>query len=68
MPRDGRLKLDDAQSMDAMAHPDTVRYVNFPYAFPSAGRYRVYVQMRVNKEIHTTAFDMQVEPKPVPLR
>jgi len=43
-----------------MMHPDTVRTLDFPYAFPSAGRYRVYVQMRVTGDVHTTAFEVEV--------
>jgi hypothetical protein len=62
--QNGRLSLASAPSMDAMAQPDTVRHIAFPYAFPSAGRYRVYVQVRANHEVHTTAFDVEVRPRP----
>ncbi len=48
-----------------MTAPDTVRTLSFPYAFPSAGRYRVYVQARLKGEVHTTAFDVEVRPAPV---
>ena len=34
--------------------------VQFPYAFPKAGRYRVWVQARSAGEIVTTPFDFQV--------
>ena len=64
---EGRLKLDDAQSMAGMmTRPDTVRTLSFPYAFPSAGRYRVYVQVRVRGDVHTTAFDVNVLPTGAP--
>ncbi len=56
----GRLVLDSTGSMATMARPDSLYYLAFPYAFPSAGRYRVYVQVRVKGEVHTTAYDMAV--------
>ncbi len=34
--------------------------IEFPWAFPSAGRYRVWVQFRVSKSIRTAAFDVVV--------
>lgn len=55
----GRLRLDSA-NMTGMSRPDSVYYLSFPYAFPSGGRYRVYVQVRVKGEVHTTAFDVAV--------
>lgn len=39
--------------MDAM--------VTFPYAFPSAGKYRIWVQMKRNGKILNSAFDATVE-------
>jgi hypothetical protein len=33
---------------------------SFPYAFPAAGKYRVWVQFRRGAVIHTGAFDVQV--------
>ncbi len=61
----GRLQMSAMQDMNVMTRPDTVRYLKFPYAFPSAGRYRVYVQARVKGEVHTTGFDVEVFPAPV---
>ncbi|MGI4750836.1 MAG: hypothetical protein ACRYFB_09390 [Janthinobacterium lividum] len=35
--------------------------VTFPYAFPSAGKYRIWVQMKRNGKILNSAFDATVE-------
>jgi len=34
--------------------------VSFPFGFPSAGRYRIFVQMKHGGVIETGAFDLQV--------
>jgi hypothetical protein len=34
--------------------------VSFPYAFPSAGRYRIWIQMKRNGKIVNSAFDAEV--------
>ena len=55
----GRLRLDSAHAMTAM--PSTMlREISFPYAFPSAGRYRVWVQVRSGGTVHTSPFDVVV--------
>jgi hypothetical protein len=36
--------------------------VEFPYGFPSPGRYRIIVQMKHGDTVETGAFDAQVEP------
>jgi len=59
---DGRLRLDSTSMMHA-ATPIELREIRFPYAFPSAGRYRVYVQVRASGRVHTTGFDVQVAPE-----
>lgn len=59
---DGRLRLDTT-SMSHAASPVLLREIRFPYAFPSAGRYRVYVQVRALGRVHTTGFDVRVAPE-----
>ena len=34
--------------------------LSFPYAFPSAGHYRVWVQIRVRGNVRTAAWDVTV--------
>ena len=56
----GRLKLDHAE----MGHvaPTRAHTIDFPYAFPSAGHYYVWVQVRVAGEVHTSGFEVTVGP------
>lgn len=37
--------------------------ISFPYEFPVPGNYRVWVQAKVNKVVHTAPFDFTVLPK-----
>jgi hypothetical protein len=59
--RDGRLRLDAAPMSD-MTAPAHMGEISFPYAFPSAGRYRVWVQVRVAGVVHTSGYDVTVVP------
>ncbi|MEP7001152.1 MAG: hypothetical protein ABI969_11780, partial [bacterium] len=59
--REGRLKLD-AAPMSGMVSPARMSEISFPYAFPSAGRYRVWVQVRVAGVVHTSGYDVTVAP------
>ena len=48
--------------MEMGQHGDPISStVEFPYGFPSAGRYRIFVQMKHGKTIETGAFDAVVE-------
>jgi hypothetical protein len=62
----GRLALDTAPmttasvSMAPRAPRVPLREIAFPYAFPSGGAYRVWVQLRSAGRIRTAAFDVTV--------
>jgi hypothetical protein len=34
--------------------------VDFPYGFPSAGRYRIFIQMKHGSTVETGVFDAEV--------
>jgi hypothetical protein len=55
---DGHLRLGDAAM--PMATEQTLGELSFPYAFPSAGAYRVWVQFRVRGRVRTAAWDVDV--------
>ena len=48
-------------AMLAMGHPTATNRFSFPYAFPKAGRYRIWVQVRRGGEVQTAAFDAEVQ-------
>jgi uncharacterized protein (DUF952 family) len=48
-----------APTMTSMAMPINGR-ITFPYAFPRAGHYRIWVQVRRKGRIETAAFDAEV--------
>jgi hypothetical protein len=35
--------------------------VEFPYGFPSAGRYRIFIQMKHGSTVETGVFDAEVK-------
>jgi hypothetical protein len=49
-------------SMAAMHQMPPSGEVSFPYAFPVAGKYRIFVQMKRQGRIQTGAFDVNVAP------
>jgi hypothetical protein len=62
----GRAIGHDGMSMDMPMeigeHTEPISStVGFPYGFPSAGRYRIFVQMKHGTTIETGAFDVMVE-------
>ncbi|KAB7730181.1 hypothetical protein F5984_13460 [Rudanella paleaurantiibacter] len=60
MPESRRNALLKAE-MGPMNHAmSTNNMVEFPYAFPRAGHYRVWVQVKRNGQVLTGAFDTQV--------
>lgn len=59
--KDGRLRLTTPPMDDMSARP--MKYLSFPYAFPSAGLYRVWVQVRTDGRIHTSGFEVNVSER-----
>ena len=56
----GALPMDmPGMTMDSGALPNTV---SFPYGFPTAGRYRIFVQMKHGSTVETGIFDADVQP------
>ena len=51
------MKAEIQKLMDESGLTNTV---SFPYAFPKAGRYRMWVQMRIKGEVRTAGFDVEV--------
>jgi hypothetical protein len=56
----GRLQLGAADTAPAHAGHALASTLTFPYAFPSAGEYRVWVQVRRAGRVLTGAFDIVV--------
>lgn len=56
---DGRLRLGAGEMGMTSAQP--LREISFPYAFPSPGRYRVWVQLRIRDSVRTAGFEVDVK-------
>ncbi len=56
------MNMDMPMDMDMSEHTEPMsNTVEFPYGFPSAGRYRIFVQMKHGSTVETGAFDVTVE-------
>jgi hypothetical protein len=62
------LPIQSPTAMTAMHHPGTpmpqaslLPEVSFPYAFPSSGKYRIFVQIKRAGRVETAVFDAKVE-------
>ena len=54
--------MADGMSMDMPMETEPIsNTVEFPYGFPSAGRYRIFVQMKHGWTVETGVFDAIVE-------
>ncbi len=59
--------MPDMPGMTGMSHPPgamqapTANTVDFPYGFPTPGRYRIFVQMKHNTTVETGVFDVTVQ-------
>ncbi len=58
-PRNPRPSIDPEMNMDMQIGPVS-NEVSFPYGFPKAGQYRLFVQMKHGGQIETGVFDTQV--------
>jgi hypothetical protein len=52
--------MDSMADMPGMAMEKIPPVVEFPYGFPSAGRYRIFVQMKHGGTVETGVFDAEV--------
>ncbi len=51
-PAEGRMPAETSEPLDPI--------VEFPYGFPSRGRYRIFIQMKHDKTVETGVFDAEV--------
>jgi hypothetical protein len=65
LPGASSISNDMNTSMPGMSMPNMSEnlppVVSFPYGFPSAGTYRIFVQLKHNGQIETAAFDTRVQ-------
>ena len=48
--------------MANMLHASMPAEVSFPYGFPKAGDYRLFIQLKRGGQVRTGVFDVRVEP------
>ena len=57
-----KMDMQGMTAMDMAAHSEPMsNTVEFPYGFPSAGRYRIFIQMKHAGVVETGTFDAMVE-------
>jgi len=56
---DGRLRIGSGEM--GMTSTQPLREISFPYAFPSPGHYRVWVQLRIRDSVRTAGFAVAVK-------
>jgi hypothetical protein len=56
---DGRLRMGAGEM--GLTSPQPLREISFPYAFPSPGHYRVWVQLRIRDSVRTAGFEVGVK-------
>jgi hypothetical protein len=56
--------VDNAAAIDHSRHHGMMfgSRVRFPYVFPHAGDYRLFVQIKIDRRVETAAFDLLVAP------
>ncbi len=54
-------RMTDMPGMAGMPGMDLPNEVSFPYGFPSAGQYRIFVQMKHGQTVETGVFDARAE-------
>lgn len=57
-----QLPAASTQDQAWIAGSDAPGGVSFPYAFPKAGFYRLWVQVKIKGEILTGIYDVEVKP------
>jgi hypothetical protein len=62
---DKKMAMSDMPGM-AMTPANMPNIVGFPYGFPSAGAYRIFIQMKHGQTVETGFFDTTVDPPAAP--